>query len=225
MIYLITGAGRGIGFELTRLSLKAGNEVYAVVRNPEKYPKLNELSQEYKALHILKGDVTSVENLKKIASTLSTVDVLINNAGVYLDNSADFETLDMKLVTDTFEVNSIGPMKVAQAFLPLLLKSSGPKLINITSLMGSIEDNGSGGAYAYRMSKTALNMFTKSFANDFAKITAICVHPGWVQTDMGGASAPTTTLESATGILKLAARVGKKESGQFFDFEGDNLPW
>ena len=116
-------------------------------------------------------------------------------------------------------------MLVTQALLPCLERAAAPKVVNISSLMGSIEDNSSGGTYAYRMSKAALNMFTKTFAVDFPKIATLTMHPGWVKTDMGGANAPTEKTESVKGLLKVILASSLKNTGQFIDYEGDKLPW
>jgi len=230
--YVITGAGRGIGLELTKQALEAGHKVSALVRSPDKSPGIAELGKKFaqgstKQLHVYPVDVLSDSSVEAFVRDLGgeCVDVLINNAGKYLDGSSGFEDLDLQKVTDTFATNTIGPMRVARALLPNLKKSKNPKVVNITSLMGSIGDNESGGSYAYRMSKTALNMFNKCFSIDFPEIVSVVVHPGWVKTKMGGEGAPTHTHESASGIHKIIDRVTKKDTGHFFDFEGDELPW
>jgi NAD(P)-dependent dehydrogenase (short-subunit alcohol dehydrogenase family) len=226
--YVITGAGRGIGLELTKQALEAGHKVSALVRSPEKATGIADLSKKFsQTLHVFPVDVLSDTSVQTFVRDLAGegVDVLINNAGKYLDGSSGFEDLDLQKVAETFATNSIGPMRMAQALLPNLKKSKTAKIANITSLMGSIGDNESGGSYAYRMSKTALNMFNKSFSIDFPEITSFVVHPGWVKTDMGGAGAPTQAQESAKGIHQIITRATKKDSGHFFDFEGESLPW
>jgi NAD(P)-dependent dehydrogenase (short-subunit alcohol dehydrogenase family) len=116
-------------------------------------------------------------------------------------------------------------MRVTKAFYPLLNKSEHPVIANITSLMGSIEDNSSGGNYAYRMSKAALNMFTKTLSVEFKKAVVLSLHPGWVKTDMGGSGATTETSESAAGLLKVIRESSPKSSGHFFNFKGQPLHW
>jgi NAD(P)-dependent dehydrogenase (short-subunit alcohol dehydrogenase family) len=227
--YVITGAGRGIGLELTRQALERGVEVVAVVRDPAKSKELQTLAREREGLlRLVQADVTQwadVETLAREVSKSGSIDVLINNAGAFLDGEDDFRNLELNKVARSFEVNSIGPMRVTQALLPLLEKSKDPKVVHITSLMGSIADNSGGGSYGYRMSKAALNMFMKSFANDFPAITTLVIHPGWVQTDMGGSQAPVHVRDSAKGILDVIGKATRKESGRFFDYEGDELPW
>jgi NAD(P)-dependent dehydrogenase (short-subunit alcohol dehydrogenase family) len=125
----------------------------------------------------------------------------------------------------SFAVNSVAPFEVTQALLPLLRKSSRPRVAHITSRMGSIADNGSGGYYAYRASKTALNMINMSLARDHAWLTTVVVHPGWVRTQMGGAEAPVEPQSSASGIWRLIEGLGRTDSGRFFDYTGNELPW
>src|SRR5262249_2933625 len=122
-------------------------------------------------------------------------------------------------------VNSVVPFEMTQALLPYLKKSKQPKVIHITSLMGSIEDNSSGGYYAYRASKAALNMINKSLTRDHSWLTSVVMHPGWVQTDMGGPQAPTSTRDSAQGIWQVINGLGSEKSGHFYDFKGKELPW
>jgi NAD(P)-dependent dehydrogenase (short-subunit alcohol dehydrogenase family) len=229
---LITGASGGIGTEFIHQLLKDGATVYAVTRKAgsglDSIAKLSE-----GRLKILVGDVTREAELarlkEEVEASTPSLNLIINNAGTYLDNDSDFEELPPQILRDTFEVNTIAPMMVAKNFLPLLQKAAktpeGATLVNITSLMGSIDDNESGGSYAYRMSKAALNMFTKSFSIDLPEIITLCLHPGWVQTKMGGASAPTSPETSVSGMLSVISGAKKSESGHFFDFEGDPVHW
>jgi NAD(P)-dependent dehydrogenase (short-subunit alcohol dehydrogenase family) len=220
MRVVITGASRGIGAELTRALLAEGNEVHAVSRNTDRLAPLT----KDKNLHLHSIDLENVAGPDQLSRALEgrTVDLLINNAGVLLGDNK-FEKLDMGDVQQSFEINTILPMRVCQTLLPNFGK--GTKIAQITSLMGSIADNGSGGAYAYRMSKTALNMFNKSFAIERPDLVSIVLHPGWVKTDMGGNSAPTSTEDSVAGMLKIIAKAKAADSGKFYDFEGDVLPW
>lgn len=226
---LITGASRGIGLELTRQTLSAGAIVFAVTRKKVPDSELEKLGRDFPTLHLLYGEVTDEASLRALHSEVARLapelDLLVNNAGLYADGDKGFEKLKPAMFRESFELNSIAPVMVTQTFLPLLKKAKHPKLANITSLMGSIADNSSGGSYAYRMSKTALNMFVKSFSVDFPAITAINLHPGWVKTEMGGTSAPTTPAQSATGLLKVIANAKPSDSGKFYDFEGNPLSW
>jgi NAD(P)-dependent dehydrogenase (short-subunit alcohol dehydrogenase family) len=226
--FVITGAGRGIGFELAKQALAGGAQVTALAREPLKAAKLQALHRDYPdTLKLLPADVTSDASIESLLRMLEdrAIDVLINNAGAYLDDDANFERLPLQNVMDNFAINAVGPMRVTRALLPHLKKSKQPKLIHITSLMGSITDNQGGGSYAYRMSKAALNMFAKSFSRDYPAITTLVIHPGWVKTDMGGDNAPTLPSESASGILKVIVGSSPKKSGHFYDFEGNELPW
>lgn len=140
-------------------------------------------------------------------------------AGIYseCESTADF--------IESFRINSVAPLMIVRALQPQLKKSKHPKTIQITSLMGSIADNQSGGSYAYRASKAALNMITKTLAQDEKWLICAVVHPGWVQTQMGGPEAPTPVEESAHGIWKVIQELKSSDSGVFIDYEGDRLPW
>lgn len=230
--YFITGTSRGIGLELVRQLTDSGHTIFATTQHPEKAQKLNELQEKHRdQIKILALDIENDQSVAALKQSLETggqnlvIDTVINNSGVYLDRADSFESVDIDLVRRTFEINTLGTMRVTRALLPFLNRSTAPKLINISSLMGSIEDNTSGGYYGYRISKSAINMFTKSFAMDYPHITALALHPGWVQTDMGGASAPTSVEESVSGLIKVIDAAGLKRTGHFIDFEGDLLPW
>jgi NAD(P)-dependent dehydrogenase (short-subunit alcohol dehydrogenase family) len=228
MTYLITGASRGIGLELTRLALTDGNKVIATVRSISRSAELKALAQESGSkLLIHELDASSDESVTKAAKEISEpIDVLINNAGVYLDSNMDqLSELDLEIVSKTFETNTLGPMRVTKAFLSHLSKSKSPIVANVSSLMGSMTDNRGGGSYAYRMSKAALNMFSKNLSIENPEWLVLSLHPGWVQTDMGGKGATTTVTESAQGILNLIKSSKRTDSGKFFDYRGRELAW
>jgi NAD(P)-dependent dehydrogenase (short-subunit alcohol dehydrogenase family) len=218
---VITGVSRGIGEMLCELSLERGDRVCGVARNPEASEELARLRQKFPSqLLLVKGDVNDKTLAKKIISESgwSSIDLLINNAGIYReDNWEDFEA--------TFVTNSIAPYFLTRELFPLLRKSKNPKSAFITSQMGSIADNHSGGAVSYRASKAALNMMVKSLSLDETWLTSLLFHPGWVKTRMGGERAPTPREESANGLLKLIHESEKKYSGTFRNFKGENLPW
>lgn len=202
MKVVITGTSRGIGAELVKLAKNAGHEVLAIDRKTV--------------------DLRSPEAAAKIAALAEpwgVVDILVNNAGILRQGSSREDFMESYLV------NSVVPFEVTQALLPLLKKSARPRVAHITSLMGSIVDNGSGGYYAYRSSKSALNMINKSLTLDNPWLTTMVIHPGWVQTDMGGPNATTPVAESAQGIWRLIEGMDKSQSGSFHDFRGKELPW
>lgn len=223
MNVVITGTSRGIGLELAQLVLTAGHNVLAVARSPEKSKGLLKLKGDFKdKIEIVTADVASPEAAELIhgmAEDWGVVDILVNNAGILLKGDS------RKDMVDSFVTNSVAPMEITKALVPLLKKSTQPRAAHITSLMGSIADNGSGGYYAYRASKAALNMINKSLTKDHPWLTSVVLHPGWVQTDMGGAQAPTSTRESAEGLWKVISGLGKDSGGRFFDFKGKELPW
>ena len=221
MKILITGASRGIGLELVRQALKRGDSVFAVARKPESSKGLTDLKAEFgEKLHLVGMDVRSNEAPQKIAAVVgNSLDILINNAGILLEGVSVDDFLE------SFRVNSVAPFVITQALLPALKNSSQPRVIQITSKMGSIADCTSGGHYVYRASKAALNMINKCLSRDNPWLSTIVIHPGWVQTDMGGQSAPTTPEESAQGIRKVALELKLAQSGQFFEFTGKELPW
>lgn len=228
MNVVITGANRGIGLGLTKKYLSAGHTVWAACRNPHGSRELWELERDYgPKCQVIELDVCDTSNIAALKTKLSNVaiDLLINNAGVFPEGSKDLVGLDSDNMMKAFKVNTIGPSLICQALRENLEKAELGKVVNITSKMGSIADNTSGAYYAYRISKAALNMFNKSFAIDCPKIMSVVVHPGWVQTDMGGSSAPTTVEESVDGIFNLSMKIGKAHSGKFYDYQSKEIPW
>ena len=222
MNVLITGASRGIGLELCRLGLGKGHNISAVARDPMAAKDLQSLQGKFGSqLKCIAQDVADPNAAQKIKAALpwSALDVLINNAGVYE------KLLSEESLSKSFQVNSTAPLLLTQELLELLRKSRQPKVIQITSKMGSIADNTSGGSYAYRASKAALNMLNKSLAIDNPWLTALVVHPGWVRTEMGGAQAPTAPADSARGIWRLIEEAQSRQSGTFLDFQGQSIPW
>lgn len=223
-IAVVTGTSRGLGAEFVRQLLDQGYEVHAVSR------KGGKSSTAFLKTHEI--DLESKEGPRSLAGALEgrPITLLINNAGVFLDDSeVPFAKLDFEVLRKSFEVNTLIAGRVCQALLPNLEKASStqsrPKVVQITSLMGSIADNTGGGYYGYRVSKAALNMLNKSFAIDHPFLTAIVLHPGWVKTEMGGSEAPTLPADSVRGMLKVIDRATEQDSGKFFDFEGDTVPW
>ncbi|MBL8742362.1 MAG: SDR family oxidoreductase, partial [Myxococcales bacterium] len=154
------------------------------------------------------------------------VDVLVNNAGV-MGKMTSLENVDMADAMATFDANALGPIRVTRALLPNLQRAERPRVAHITSGMGSIGDNSSGGAYGYRMSKAALNMANKSMSVDLRDrgITAVVVNPGWVQTDMGGGGAPTPVAESVSRMIAIFDELKLTRTGAFLDYRGGTFEW
>ena len=227
----VTGSNRGIGLGLVTQSLARGDRVFASCRNPGQAHKLNALQEEHAGLlTVLPLDVTDLATISRAADTITGLtdglDTLFNNAGVGGGQSALGRVKEEDLVT-TLRVNTVGPLLVTQALLPLLKKGHRPAIISITSRMGSIDDNGSGGYYAYRASKAALNMANKSLAVDLAgaDIIAVVLHPGWVKTDMGGPMARLTVKKSVHGMLQVVDGLTSGDSGRFLAWDGEEIPW
>lgn len=218
---VITGVSRGIGEMLMQLSLERGDKVFGIARDPAGSTALAKLREKYKdSMYIFSGDVNDPELSKKIIENYPwpKIDVIINNAGVYHDDTwNNFEK--------TFLTNSIAPYFLTKGLAPLLEKSEDAKAAFISSMMGSIGDNSSGGSVSYRASKTALNMMVKCLAIDESWLTSLIFHPGWVKTRMGGDNAPTDANESASGLISLIHSSGKKDSGSFRDYKGATIGW
>ncbi|HEX4423506.1 MAG TPA: SDR family oxidoreductase [Kofleriaceae bacterium] len=221
---IVTGANRGIGLELVRQLLARGVKVEAACRCPN---QAKELCATGARVHEL--DVASDASAAAFAHELDgmAIDLLINNAGVYGNARQRMADFDYATATRTFEINALGALRVSQALLPHLRRGVGKKIAHISSAMGSIGATTSPGDLAYRVSKAALNMVSRSIALELRddRIISLVVHPGWVRTDMGGPNAPTTAAESARGILTQIDAANFHDSGQFVDFQGERCGW
>jgi NAD(P)-dependent dehydrogenase (short-subunit alcohol dehydrogenase family) len=228
MRVVVTGASRGIGLELARQLIARGDEVDAGVRDPATADELRVTGARIHAL-----DVAAPASVAAFASALgeAAIDLVINNAGFQGGPTQSLRQMagDLALpdVLRTFDINAAGALRVTVALLPHVRRGAGKKLVHITSGMGSIADNGSGGYYAYRMSKAALNMMSKSLAVDLRGegIVSFVINPGWVQTDMGGSHAPTPVDESVRNILARIDAATLSESGEFLNYKGGTYPW
>lgn len=222
---VITGANRGIGLEFARQYLAEGAEVIACCRAPDKAETLKTLGGK---LSIAPLDVTDSGSIARLAAKLKDrpIDILINNAGVFGPDHQGANDADVEGYAATFLVNSIAPLSVAQALKDNLKRGDGKKLVVITSKMGSIADS-SGGSLAYRASKAALNMIMNGVAKDWSKdgISVGILHPGWVQTDMGGPHATITVEQSVKGLKARIAELGPRLSGRFYDYLGKEIAW
>ncbi|BCV28156.1 SDR family oxidoreductase [Shewanella algae] len=225
---LITGANRGIGLALTQVYLAAGWDVLACCRDPETADELLDLVNEFQGLEVFALDVTDYEAVADLAAELEGrgLDLLLNNAGYYGPKGLLLGQLPVDEWRTVFEVNSIAPCKLAEAFLPHLIQAKGI-IANISSKVGSMADNQSGGGYLYRSSKAALNSITKSLALDLADVgvKAVALHPGWVQTSMGGPNALIDVDTSAAGMKQLLDNLSQAQSGGFYDYCGNSIPW
>ncbi len=222
---LVTGANRGIGLEFVRQYAQDGAAVIACCRSPAKADKLKALAGNIKMMELDVGDSASAA---KLASALKgqPIDVLINNAGTYGPERQSAADSDYAGFIETFRINSVGPLMVAQALRANLLLGSDKKLVVLTSKMGSISDS-SGGSLAYRASKAALNMIMHGVAKDLAHdgIAVAILHPGWVQTDMGGPGAQITVEQSVKGLRARIAELNRRSSGRYLDYQGKEIGW
>jgi NAD(P)-dependent dehydrogenase (short-subunit alcohol dehydrogenase family) len=219
---LITGAARGLGLDFTRQYAAKGWKVLACARAPE-------------SLKLIKGDihphkleVTDYQAVSALAGELKgeAIDVLICNAGIAGREATVLGSIDPATWRQTFEVNTLAPLKMAEAFVEHVARSKQKKLIAISSRLGSIAqaDNG---RYAYRASKTALNMEWKGLSIDLGGKGVICtvLHPGWVQTDMGGSGAPLTIDQSVPAMVKVIDGLTARHNGRFINYDGNEIPW
>jgi NAD(P)-dependent dehydrogenase (short-subunit alcohol dehydrogenase family) len=219
---LISGANRGIGLELARQYKKDGWRVIGTAREPAKSTELKALGAEIHGLDVT--DHAAVERLGRELAKES-IDVLIANAGVSGQRDMTPETLDEAQWLETFRVNAIAPLALAGAFHAQVARSSQKKIIGISSILGSIASNTTGGMYGYRSSKAALNAAWRSLAADWKEVIAVVLHPGWVRTDMGGDGADIAAEESVTGLRRVIAGLKQADSGAFFSYDGAKLPW
>lgn len=226
---LITGANRGIGLALTELYLERGDTVLACCRNPEQAAQLHQLVKN-KLITVLPLSVDSDESVAALAQRLANtaIDILINNAGVIGGprEKQTATTMDFNAWSHAFNVNTLGPVHVMQALLPNLQRSQHAKVMNITSQMGAISFDYPS-SLGYCATKAALNKFMRLAAIDLKKqnIAIGLVHPGWVQTDMGGPGASITATASAAGIATVIDQLTLDTSGGFWKWDGSQHEW
>ena len=219
---LITGAARGLGLEFVKQYAAKGWKVHACARSPE---SLKEVAGD---IHLHKLEVTDYAAVKALAAELKgeAIDVLICNAGVSGTEATVLGTLDPAVWRQTFEVNALAPLMMAEAFADRVAASKDRKLIAISSRLGSITF-ANNGRYSYRASKAALNMEWKGLSVDLAPKGLICVvlHPGWVQTDMGGQAATLTIAQSVPSMVTVIDGLKPADNGRFLNYDGAELPW
>jgi len=225
---LVTGANRGIGLEFVRQYAEDGYRVIACCRNPLNAASLDALaaaSDGRVSVHAL--DVSDFGQIERLALALEgeAIDILINNAGFYPQSS--FGSVDYVDWDKAFRINAMAPMKMVQSFIEHISSSHLRKIVTLSSKMGSIADNGSGGSYLYRTSKVAANMIMKSLAIDLKPlgIAVTTLHPGWVKTDMGGPHALITTEVSVAGMRNVIDQLSTNNAGRFTAYDGQEIPW
>lgn len=224
---LITGANRGIGLEFTKQYATDGWKVLACCRDPESADALQALASTSKNVQVFALDVSDFSQIDSLALQLKNeaIDVLINNAGVYPPSS--FGDTNYDDWADAFKINSMASLKMAEAFVQHITRSQLKKIVTLSSKMGSIDDNTSGESYIYRASKSAVNMVMKSLSIDLKPygISVVTLHPGWVQTDMGGANGLINTQTSVAGLRQVIADLSLQSTGQFMTFDGKSINW
>jgi len=226
---LITGANRGIGLALTKVYAQRGDAVFACCREPTKAEELQSLAKTY-SVTVMPLDVGDDRSVAELAQKLSStaIDILINNAGVgggpgHRQNAT---TMDFATWADAFNVNAIGPVRVMHALLPQLKRTGNPKIMNVTSQLGAISLD-LRISYGYSATKAALNKYMRLAAIELKQqgIAIGLIHPGWVQTEMGGAGATITPQASAAGIVKVIDGLSLENAGGFWKWDGSAHGW
>jgi NAD(P)-dependent dehydrogenase (short-subunit alcohol dehydrogenase family) len=227
MRVLVTGANRGIGHELVRQLVERGDDVDAVSRTAAEI--MYEDTTTDSKVRTFRCDIADDSSVRALVADLgdSAIDMVINNAGVGGGPRQSLRDLDFAEALRTYNVDALGALRISLALLPHLRRGAVKKLVHVTSGLGSIADNRSGGSYAYRMAKAALNMMSKNLAIELRPegISSIVISPGWVQTDMGGPHAPVTVQESVRCMLRVIESATLAESGEFLDWKGGRYPY
>jgi len=227
---LITGANRGIGLEHARRYASRGVKVFATARNVAEADDLKALAEEYAgAVTILPYDALDLGAPAALKAALSDtpLDLMLANAGVIGGRAQSFGAVDVEDVLETFRANALAPLKLAEALADNVARSERRVMAFQSSLMGSIDDNGSGGYYAYRLSKVSLNMIARGVARDLGGrgVLSVALHPGFVRTRMGGPGARISVEQCVEGQQKILDNLTKAQSGRFYNYDGRELPW
>ena len=224
---LITGANRGLGLEFAKQYATDGWGVLACCRDPQTASALQALANAHTNVQILALDVGNFNQIDTLALQLKNqaIDVLINNAGVYPHST--FGDTNYDDWAEAFKINAMALLKMAEAFVQHVSKSQLKKIAVLTSKMGSIDDNTSGESYSYRSSKTAVNMVMKSLSIDLKPygISVVTLHPGWVQTDMGGPNGLISAQTSVTGLRNVIDGLSLQTTGRFIAYDGKAIGW
>jgi NAD(P)-dependent dehydrogenase (short-subunit alcohol dehydrogenase family) len=234
-IILVTGANRGIGLALTKVLLANGDAVIAACRRPEESGDLKRLTLLHpEAIDLVKCAVDCEEEVVEAAAASRTrhqkLDVIVNNAGIMPERGDEsILKIDLELFRQAFDTNTLGAVWVIRAFYPMLIQSERPRILNVSSGLGSVSTKDDHGYYAYSISKAALNVLTRMIAHEFAPsgVTTVAISPGWVRTDMGGEEARLSPEESAQSLAEAIKRIGPELNGQFLDRNGrmGEYPW
>ena len=224
---LITGANRGLGYEFVKQYSENGFEVLACCRNKNNAKELEELAENSNKIKVYELDVGNIKAIKSLSQQLQNekIDVLINNAGIYRSSTVGNINYDEWI--ESFKVNAIAPYQMVENFLNQIINSDLKRVISITSKMGSIDDNTSGGSYIYRSSKTALNSMMRCLTHDLKNqgVATLTLHPGWVRTDMGGPGGWIDSFESVQGMIKQINKLTIDNSGKYLDYAGKSINW
>lgn len=228
---LITGANRGIGLQHASVYASRGVKVYATARAPDEADDLQALAEMHtEYVEILHYDANApsaaAAQLKKEIGD-APLDLLLSNAGGYGGTHQSFGDVSEDEMVQALRVNTIAGLKLAEAFVDNVAASERKVMAFQSTLMGSIADNSSGGYYTYRVTKAALNMIAKGISNDLRPrgVISVALHPGWVQTRMGGPNAPVSVEKSVAGQQRLLEELTLAQSGRFFNYDGQELPW
>ena len=227
-IAVVTGANKGIGFEVARDLARKGFHVFLGARDEKAGRAAEEKLRKDGQVTFLKIDISEPESIRRAAEEFSRrsdrLDALVNNAGILLDDDKDILTITPDIFETTLRTNTLGALLVSQAFVPFLKKSDAPRIVNVSSTGGQLTDGADGWAPGYCISKTALNGVTSQLAAALPKFAVNSVCPGWVRTDMGGGNATRSVAEGASGIVWLAADAPQKETGKFWR-DRKVIPW
>ena len=227
---LITGANRGLGLGLVKKYLENNEKVFCTTRNISKSKELKLLKEKHtNSLEICELDLLDKDSPNILSNFLENepIDLFINNAGVIGKSAQHFKSVSLDSWLEVLKVNLIAPLLITQSIIKNIEKSSEKKIYILSSKVGSIEDNKSGGMYVYRSSKTALNQIVKSLSIDLKPlgISVISLHPGWVRTDMGGLNALISVEESVNGMVGVISNTNIFNSGKFINYDGTEIPW
>ncbi|TVR82489.1 MAG: SDR family oxidoreductase [Rhodospirillales bacterium] len=223
---LITGANRGLGLEFAKQYAADGWKVLATCRQPETADALNAVEGQ---IQVYPLDVTDFARVEALGRRLQNeaIDLLINNAGVYGPRLVRHDSVDYAAWAEVFRVNAMAPLKVSAVFLDHVRRGNHKLIVAITSKMGSLADNTSGGVYLYRSSKAALNAVMRSLSIDLRDqgIAVVLLNPGWVRTDMGGPGAELEAFESVAGMRDVIAGLSFEDSGRWLNYDGTDVAW